>query len=59
MPMTTTNSNPFAIGCSLVGALLLVVAVVVHSLTGEFTGLYIFSLALFVVGFMVDLTGTE
>jgi hypothetical protein len=52
--MTTSNPNPIAVGCSMVGAILLVVAVVVHSLTGEFTGIYIFSLALFVVGLMVD-----
>ena len=54
--MTTTNSNPFAIGCSMVGALLLVVALLVHSLTDEFTGLYFFSIGLFVIGFIIDIS---
>jgi hypothetical protein len=53
--MNTSNSNPFAIGCSIVGALLLFVALLVHSLTDEFTGLYFFSLALFVIGFFLDI----
>jgi len=57
--MTTSNSNPFAIGCSMVGALLLVVALLVHLLTDEFTGLYFFSLALFVIGFFLDTSETE
>jgi uncharacterized membrane protein YGL010W len=38
----------------MVGTLLLVVALIVHSLTDEFTGLYFFSLGLFVVGFILD-----
>jgi hypothetical protein len=54
--MTTSNSNPFAIGCSMVGALVLVVALLVHSLTDDFTGLYFFSLALFVLGFFLDIS---
>jgi hypothetical protein len=57
--MTTSNSNPFAIGCLMAGALLLVVALLVHSLTDEFTGLYFFSLALFVIGFFLDTSETE
>jgi uncharacterized membrane protein YGL010W len=54
--MSTSNSNSFAIGCSMVGTLLLFVSLLVHSLTDEFTGLYFFSLGLFVVGFIIEMS---
>ena len=53
--MITSNSSPFIVGFTMVGVLLLAVAVVVHSVTGAFTGLYFFSIASFLTGFIISM----
>jgi uncharacterized membrane protein YGL010W len=57
--MTTSSSNPFSIGCTMVGVLVLLVALLVHALTENFTALYYFSLGMFVIGFLVNTSETE
>jgi drug/metabolite transporter (DMT)-like permease len=53
--MRSSNSNPFAIGFIMVGVLVLFVALVVHLLTENPTGLYFFSLGFLVVGVLFNL----
>lgn len=53
--MPTSNSNPFAIGFTMVGFIVFIFALVVHFLTEKFTGLYIFSLVFFVIGIFLNL----
>jgi uncharacterized membrane protein YGL010W len=57
--MTTSSSNPFSIGCTMVGVLVLLVALLVHALTENFTALYYFSLGMFVIGFLLNTSETE
>jgi uncharacterized membrane protein YGL010W len=57
--MTTSSSNPFSIGCTMVGVLVLVVALLVHALTENFTALYYFSLGMFVIGFLIKENESE
>jgi hypothetical protein len=57
--MTTSSSNPFSIGCTMVGVLVLFVSLLVHALTENFTALYYFSLGLFVIGFLLNTGETE
>ena len=52
--MPTPNSNPFAIGFTMVGFIVFIFALVVHFLTEKFTGLYIFSLVFFVIGIFLN-----
>jgi FtsH-binding integral membrane protein len=54
--MTNPNSNPFAIGFMMVGVLVLCVALVVHFLTENPTGLYLFSLGFLVIGVLFNLS---
>ena len=57
--MTTTNSNPFAIGFTMVGVLLLLIAALVHLITENVTGLYYFSLSMFVISFFISISESE
>lgn len=57
--MTTTNSNPFAIGFTMVGVLLLLIAALVHLITENVTGLYYFSLSMFVISFFISISVSE
>jgi drug/metabolite transporter (DMT)-like permease len=54
--MTTSNSNPFAIGFILVGVLVLFVALAVHFLTENPSGLYFFSRGFLVIGVLFNLS---
>jgi len=57
--MTTTNSNPFAIGFTIVGVLLLLISGLVHLTTENFTGLYYISLGMFVISFFINISDDE
>lgn len=43
----------------MVGVLVLVVALLVHALTENFTALYYFSLGMFVIGFLIKENESE
>jgi drug/metabolite transporter (DMT)-like permease len=53
--MPSSNSNPTAIGFIMSGVLVLVVALVIHLLTENPTGLYFVSLGFLVIGVLLNL----
>ena len=53
--MSSSNSNPTAIGFIMSGVLVLVVALVIHLLTENPTGLYFVSLGFLVIGVLLNL----
>jgi drug/metabolite transporter (DMT)-like permease len=52
--MPSSNSNPTAIGFIMSGVLVLVVALVIHLLTENPTGLYFVSLGFLVIGVLLN-----
>jgi hypothetical protein len=53
--MPSSNSNAIAISFMMVGVLVLFVALVVHLLTDNPSGLYFFSLGFLVIGVLLNL----